>query len=180
MVHYEQRVLRVAHASPGRIRLRLQHAEPQDLPFLRDVAETLGELENVREVRVTARTGSVLVLCDGDPGPAIEHLREYELAKVANTAKSTTPMLRLQQAMEETNQRLAHHTRGIVTVDRLMLVATTLGGLWQTRSGKLLPAGTTLFEYALNAIQREADREREVEHEQELEREDAAHTSKRQ
>lgn len=167
MAHTEHPVLHVAHASSGRLRLRVRHAKEGDLEYLTEIAERIGEMAGVKEVRITPRTGSMLVLCTGEPEPVLTRLQE--LTTVA-ASRPSTPMLRLQEAVHETNRRLAGSTGGIVTLDRIMLVATTLGGLWQTRAGNLLPAGTTLFEYALNAIQREANRERDMEHERELAR----------
>ncbi len=174
MARSEHPGLHVAHASSGRLRLRLRNAQEGDLEFLNELAERVGELACVHEVRITARTGSMLVLCKGEPEPVLDRL--HELATVVASHVST-PMLRLQEAVHEANRRLAGSTRGMVTLDRIMLAATALGGLWQTRTGHLLPAGTTLFEYALNAIQREASREQDLEHEHETGRERAMHSS---
>ncbi len=147
----------VVHTSEGRLRLRAAHPVPESVVL--ELGRRVTERSGVREVRASARTGSVLVLYDGELDPLLEHVRQLGLIHVVAPAPRT-PMLRLEEALIETERRLAGKTRGLLSLGSLTFAAMAATGLWQTVQGRLLPAGITLFEYALEAIHREAERER--------------------
>ncbi|MDB4985044.1 MAG: hypothetical protein JWN04_222 [Myxococcaceae bacterium] len=149
----------VVHNSHGRLRLRASSAG-YDAARLDELAGQLMELSGVREVRVGGRTGSVLVLYEGDDAgttlSGIQSLPNIEL--VSETLHA--PMLKLQRALRRAEDELSERTRGRISLGTLTFVMTSVAGLWQTGRGRLLPAGLTLLEYALHAMHREAERER--------------------
>lgn len=148
--------LQIVHTSAGRLRLRAARA--MDESFLGELARKLTESPAVHEVRTSARTGSVLILYDGERDALLEFLRELELFELA-TPKQRTPMHRIKRAIEEADERLAHRTHGAVTVGSITFAAMTVAGLWQSARGEMLPSGIALLQYALQALEREAERE---------------------
>ncbi len=124
-----------------------------------ELGRRVSEHQGVREVRASARTGSLLLLHEGELEPLLGFVRDLGLISLAPLSP-LTPMVRLEEALAETERRLASKTRGLLSLGSLTFVAMAGSGLWQTFQGRLLPAGITLFEYALDAIHREAERER--------------------
>jgi hypothetical protein len=87
----DPRVLSIAHALPGRVRLRL-HWLPEAPDEARPLAEALASLPGISEVRVRVRTGSVLCLFDPerlDAGAVAEAARAASGAeRVLSTGES--------------------------------------------------------------------------------------------
>lgn len=154
MVH-----LQVCHLSEGRIRLRTVGGHPVEETFFEELREALGALGAVREVRTNARTGSVLVLHEGGAEPLLDALSALAHVAIA-PPKERTPMLRLQSAVRQAEARVARRTHGTITLGSLSFALMTVAGFWQTGRGHLFPAGMTLLEYAFQAMNREAERER--------------------
>jgi hypothetical protein len=155
--------LEVVHQSPGRLRLRAARGASLEDDALRHIVASVSELAVVREVRASARTGSLLLLFEGEAEALLSQLRALESLELTDHPRPDAPMLRLRETLLAADQQLAERTHGRVTFGTITFAVTTLAGLWQTGKGRLLPAGLTLLEYALHAAHREAEREqREV------------------
>jgi len=153
------RVLLV-HAITGRARLRVDDPAPHGLT-VRGLARALAEHPSIRDVRMTARTGSLLILHEGE----LREIMEYAEARglFALAPPRPRPSLRgLHQKIERLDQRIAADTDDALGLGTLAVVALAGAGLWQAANGRLLPAGMTLFSYALEVIGWAAQRESTV------------------
>jgi hypothetical protein len=146
------------HASMGRARLRFT-AERGDDSFFERLGQELAQHPDVQTVRVSARTGSVLFSHRGALAPILDFAAERGLFVVAARPLARTPMRRIQLAIADMDRRLARETRGVFSLGTATFLGLVAAGLYQARRGKLLPAGTTLFSYAFDVMQREAERE---------------------
>jgi hypothetical protein len=142
---------RVAHALPGRVRIRIA-ARQRERAYFDDVARALAECDGVRDVRASALTGSVLVihtttleaiaafgaqrglfaLAPGAHEVALARERSWPIAKNAKNAKHD-PLAR-----SDTRAR------------RLSASLASLGAL-QTVRGQVMAPALTLFWYAYDA-----------------------------
>jgi len=147
----------VVHRMPGRVRLRPVDVSADEASFIA-LAEQLGTLPGISEVRASPRTRSILLLFCGELGPFLEAISASGWL-VLQPLRPHTPMRRLARAIDELDTRLAGETRGTVSLGGAALLAFVGAGLWQVRQGHFLPAGMTLFKYALDAMSREAERE---------------------
>ncbi|MFM2417391.1 MAG: hypothetical protein RL385_2114 [Pseudomonadota bacterium] len=147
----------LSHATPGRTRLRFRD-RVMDEPFLAAVADAILKQDGVTEVRVNARTGSVLVLHTTLLDSLLSDAEAAGLFRVARQAPRA-PMHRLTAALADADDRLAVASNGSFSLGTLAFIGLAAGGLFQLRAGKFLPAGMTLFNYALEVMQREANRE---------------------
>jgi len=154
----ERPIVEVVHRIPGRVRLsvvELPEGEAAFVPF----AESLGTLSGVREVRASARTRSVLLLFQGELEPFLSELEASSLL-VLRPLQPHTPMRRIATAIDALDARVTGETRGAVSLGSAAFFAFIGAGLWQARQGHFLPAGMTLLKYAVEAMAREAERER--------------------
>jgi hypothetical protein len=65
----------------------------------------------------------------------------------------------VQRAIEDLDEGILDRTERTVGLGSVAFVALAAAGVWQALNGRLLPAGTTLFNYALGVMQWGALRE---------------------
>lgn len=148
----------LCHAVDGRARLRFPK-EAANQPFFERVGAALLEHPDVDEVRITARTASLLLLHHGQLSSILAHAAEAELFCVAKPVPHT-PMRRVEIAIAELDDRLARESNGAFSLGTATFVGLLAAGIYQVRAGKLFPAGMTLFNYALDVMLREASKEK--------------------
>jgi hypothetical protein len=148
----------LAHRMPGRARLRIQEAGADQAAVLR-VARALAEHPAVREARANVAARSVLLLHTGELAPILADAESRGLVALAPAPQASTPMRRVQQAIENLDERILDQTEHGVGLGSIAFVALAAAGIWQTLNGRLLPAGTTLFKDALGVMQWGALRE---------------------
>lgn len=150
--------MRLAHTSPGRLRLRSVQQDAADHDFLSALAKQIARHRAVHEVRTSTRTGSVLVLYDGPSEALLEMLHQLDAIELEPVAPHA-PMLRFKRALEQSEQRLSERTRGWITPGTLAFAASAAGALVQLRGGHFLPSAFSMLETALKAMEHEAARE---------------------
>jgi hypothetical protein len=147
----------LVHVVAGRARLRIP-TRVGDEPFFLALAQELSQLSCVREVRVSARTGSLLVLHSGELAPILTRVEAAGLV-ISHHKPRHMPMRSLQSAIEQSDLRMSRATDGTVNWGTLTFFGMLGAGIYQSRRGFFLPAGMALFKYALQAMAHEAERE---------------------
>jgi hypothetical protein len=170
-------ILTLVHDSPGRLRLRAAGLRGDDASF-EALARRLLELEGVREVRVSARTTSVLILYAGARDALLARLRASDVARVelreqeragasevkrapraSGAGQVHAPMLRLKLALGGLDRRIARETEGALSLGGVAFSALIVAGVMQAKRRHFWPAGLTLISYAFQALDAEARRE---------------------
>jgi hypothetical protein len=149
--------IELVHVTEGRLRLRVSQ-RARDPGFFASLAKEISRHPGVREVRTSVRTGSVLVLFEGELPALLEHLRSLPSMELVPSS-SHAPMREVSRLLGLLDGSLARETHGAASLGSLTFLATLLAGLYQARHGRLLPAGVTLIKYALEAVERGAARD---------------------
>ena len=152
-------IAHVAHATWGRVRLRLP-SERGDLPHLERIADGLRRCPVVTDVTVNARTGSVLVRHRGEFGAVAEHARAQDLFDVCEPAcepvqrneGDTLTLGRLRTAILRANESLRSRTEGSLDLKTIGVAALLAGSIYQGAKGNFLPAGGTMLLQALDLV----------------------------
>jgi hypothetical protein len=88
----------------------------------------------------------------------LEYARQHGLFEVAPKAPRAS-MRGLQGAIERVDAQIAAETDDALSLGKLAFVTLIGAGLWQAGQGRLMPAGMTLFNYALGVLGWAAHRE---------------------
>lgn len=147
-----RRIIKVAHASAGRTRLRLGwlHREPAQAG---EIADALAELEGVLEVRARAATGSVLCLHDPETlsaediagrvadltGAALEAPPEPDRAAAAAGAANRSVALALMQGVRGLDGDLRDATSGRLDLGTLAAAGFLTLGAAEVLATRKLP-----------------------------------------
>ena len=148
----------LAHRMPGRARLRIQEAGADPTALL-NVARALAEYPGVQEARANPSARSLLILHTGELAPVLADAESRGLLSLVPPPPGGTPMRRVQQAIETVDDRILDQTGRGIGLGSIVFAALTAAVIWQSLNGRLLPAGTTLFNYALGVMQWGALRE---------------------
>jgi len=151
----------VVHATTGRARLRLPSVKG-DARFFARIKDELGRFAGVADVRVNARTGSVLVRHSGDFQAVARHAHARDLFDVEeqrSDGDGAPPSPTAARATEHVRTFLVHadetirrQTKGAVDL-RLVAFAALLGGsAYQLVQGNFLPAGGTMLAQAMSVL----------------------------
>jgi hypothetical protein len=143
---------------PGRARLRFDLLRDEHKALLPQIGTTLAEQANVNAVRAVPQTSSLLIEHTGELGPILEQAQAHGLFEL-QAAPKHNPMRRLQRAFELADARLSEQTHDALNLSNLTFAVLVAAGVWRAGHGRLLPAGATLFSYALNVMERAARRE---------------------
>jgi hypothetical protein len=148
----------IVHSTTGRVRFRFpeQRGNPA---FFESLASSLARLGTVIETRVSAHTGSVLVLHTGDLESIVSSAQKRGLFEVGAPPPPVASARRLRDAIDGLDDRVAKTTGETFSVGKLVFVAVVGAGIFQTNRGHLLPAGLTLFKHALEILDWVAERE---------------------
>jgi hypothetical protein len=149
----------LVRSSSGRARLHID-ARRGDDRFFSDAANVLAEHPAVREVRASSRAGSMLILHSGELAPILAHAESRALFDV--DTHPTPPMRRLRDSIDVLDEAIAKQTDDSLNLGKVMFVALLGAGFWQVRKGYVLPAGLTVFNYALKALEWVNEREDNV------------------
>jgi len=148
----------LAHRLPGRARLRIEEAGA-DEAAVQSLARALATYPGVQEARANVSARSVLILHSGELAPMLSDAESRGLLSLSPAPPAKTPMRRVQQAIDSLDDRILDQTEQGIGLGSIVFAALTAAGIWQTLNGRLLPAGTTLFHYALGVMQCGALRE---------------------
>jgi hypothetical protein len=144
---------RIAHLSPGRLRIRIPDKR-RDETWFRSVAERLSGWEHVERVEVNPLTASVLVHFRDRDGVFAELERRNdlfaiedaaELAEEHNPAAVTERARRLWAGADKALRRVTAGATDIRNATFLMLVASAL---YQLKRGQVMPPALTSLWYA--------------------------------
>jgi hypothetical protein len=159
----------LVHATRGRARLRLPSAKG-DAAFFRRLEEELRNCVGVTDVKVNARTGSVLVRHGGDLDVVARHARAHGLfdlrereerdeqeprtdeAARAGLSRHARALDEIENAIRDADKSLRRRTNGAVDLQALAFGALVGGSAYQLVRGKFLPAGGTMLVQALSLL----------------------------
>ena len=147
----------VARSSPGRARLYVDNRRG-DERFFSEAANVLLEHPGVDEVRASTSAASLLILHHADLDAILTHAQARELFDL--DAKPSTPIAKVRKSIDVLDDQIAKSSDDTMNLGKVMFVALLGAGIWQIRKGYILPAGLTVFNYALKAM--EWGHEREV------------------
>lgn len=148
----------IVHSTNGRVRFRFseQRGNPA---FFDSLATSLARLGTVIETRVSAHTGSVLILHTGELQSIVAAAQKRGLFEVAPPPPPAASARRLRDAIDSLDDHVAKSTSETLSVGKLLFLGLLGAGIYQAKQGHLLPAGMTLFKHALEIIDWVADRE---------------------
>jgi hypothetical protein len=147
----------LVRSSPGRARLHIDNRRG-DERFFKEAAAVVLEHPMVREVRASSRAGSLLILHQGELESVLSHATQRELFDVET--HPATPIARVRGSIDALDDGIAKHSDDTLNLGKVLFVALLGATVWQVRKGYVLPAGLTVFNYALKAM--EWGHEREV------------------
>jgi hypothetical protein len=148
----------IVHSTTGRVRLRFPEQRGNEV-FFDSIALGLARHSSVIEARVSAQTGSVLVLHTGDLQQLISHAEKRGLFEVSAAPLPAVSFLRLQNVIDAADDRVAKGTGDTLSVGKLLFFGLVGAGIFQVNRGHLLPAGVTLFRHALEIMEWVVERE---------------------
>jgi hypothetical protein len=141
---------RIVHSIPGRTRLRTRGMKGQD-HYFSELQSALGSIGGVHNVSVNPRTESVLIEHDA---PIEQVLQEAE--QRGYLRHDTTPedgyLASIDRAIKGSDSQLRDASSGKLDLETLTFAGFVLGGLYQATHGHALPAGVTLFRYAVELV----------------------------
>ena len=148
----------IVHSTTGRVRFRFseQRGNPA---FFESLSTSLARLGSVIETRVSAHTGSVLVLHTGDLQQLVTAAQKRGLFEVGAPPPPAASARRLRDAIDSIDDRVAKSTGEALSVGKLLFIGLLGAGIFQAKQGHLLPAGMTLFKHALEILDWVAERE---------------------
>lgn len=147
----------VVHRTLQRARLRFELSDA-DVGLLDEIARGLADLEYVTRVQASPRARSILVLYRGELDRVLEQAEARGLFGV-RPQRGRAPMRQLRHGIEHVDAVMAEGTRDAVTLGNMTFLGLVAVGVFQAQRGQLLPAGITLFSYALRVMNWVADRE---------------------
>lgn len=143
------------HRTRERVRLRVPERRG-DSGFFDAVQRAIASAPGVRDVRVDARTGSVLVRHGGDLERLAEHVVRTGL--VAWRWQASGDVLdELHEHLRAADASLHARTQGRWSLDAIAFYALLGAGIYQISQGVVLPAGVALLTKALSMAERRAD-----------------------
>ena len=151
--------IRTLHLLPGRVRfgvpkLKGNHAAADSL------AAALARLDGVKEVRVTAHIGTVLVRFDADtlqPELLVAAIvRLLGLEREMEQAPPSAAARRLQAAGRAVDRACYDQTFGLIDLSTALPLTLGALGVYRllNRQGPMLPPGATLLWWALSSMRR--------------------------
>jgi hypothetical protein len=148
----------VVHTIKGRARLRILD-ERGNGAFFDNVATSLARNSAVRQVRVSADTGSVLVLHDGELGAILAQATRVGLFEVVPPPAPRLSLRWVRDTIDAVDDRVAKETGETFSVGTLLCLWLVGAGVFQAKNGHFLPAGVTLLKNAFEVMQFVAERE---------------------
>jgi hypothetical protein len=148
----------IVHSTTGRVRFRFPQ-QRGNAAFFDSVAVGLARHSSVLEARASAHTGSVLVLHTGELQQLISHAEKRGLFDVSTAPLPVASFRRIRNVIDTADDRVAKSTGDTLSVGKLLFFGLLGAGIFQARSGHLLPAGMTLFKHALELVDWVAERE---------------------
>lgn len=143
----------IAHATATRLRIRIQSKRGDDAFFGR-VHQSLVALPGVRDVRVNARTSSVLLLHDEPYPPELDAaLDSSDLFELGREEPVYEALLdRTAGELARLNDGLKGLTRGGLDVPSGLFVLFLLAALTQAARGQVLGSASSLLWYAYETL----------------------------
>ena len=138
---------RLVHSIPGRARLRTTGIKG-DRAALSQLQAALEDAPGVKDVRVSATTGSVVVEHDGNIDDVLRAL-EASGALQLETEIAEPYLTQIHRALAESDRRLKAASNGKLDLETISFVGFLAGGVFQVFNRHALPAGVTLLRYAV-------------------------------
>jgi hypothetical protein len=148
----------IVHSMRGRVRLRFPH-QLGNASFFDGLATSLARNSSVLQVRVSASTGSVLVLHTGELSSILTQAQRLGLFEIVAPPGPKMSLRRLRDAIESADDRVAKETHDAFSVGTLVFLGLFGAGVYQAKNGHFLPAGVTLLKHAFELMSWVADRE---------------------
>jgi hypothetical protein len=142
------------HDIPGRLRLYIPD-RIHDVAYFQNVQQAIKSLERIQDVRTNPTTGSILILHHSALEPIAQRALDFKLFEVAEREKSGP-----RSAAQYVEQAIALEgiAENLIRLDptfrNITLGALVGAGLYQAIRGSFLPAGLTIFAYAIAVLNR--------------------------
>lgn len=138
---------RIVHSVPGRTRLRTRGMKGND-EYFDELASALTSIAGVQRVSVNSRTESVLLEHDAPIARIIEEAEQRGYLR-HDTTPPESYLASIDRAIKETDIRLKAASSGKVDLETVTFVGFIASGIYQMFNNHGLPAGVTLFRYAV-------------------------------
>jgi hypothetical protein len=141
---------RVVHSIPGRTRLRATDIKG-DASALDALRTAIESAPAVRNVSVSVLTGSLVVEHDGSVEDLTSDLETRGALRVETEVREHY-LAHIHRALAETDERMKQVSNGRVDLETLSFFGFVAGGIYQVFNNHGLPAGVTLFRYAVELV----------------------------
>jgi len=131
--------------------LRFPH-ELGNAGFFTNLASALARNSSVLQVRVSAATGSVLVLHTGDLGAVLAQAARAGLFEVVAPEPASLSLRRVRDAIVAADDRVAKESGDAFSVSTLVWFGLVGASVYQAKNGHFLPAGVTLLKHAFELM----------------------------
>jgi hypothetical protein len=158
-MQHRRPVAEIVHRMPERARLRLALGD-EELALLEHIGRGLAAHESVTGIKLSARTGSILILFRGELEPILEQAQARGLFELKPPRTTRKPMRQLRLGIEQVDAVMADGTRGAMSLGNMTFLGLVAFGLFQAQRGHILPPTITLFHYAMGVMNWVADHER--------------------
>jgi hypothetical protein len=138
---------RVVHKIPGRARLRTVEIKG-DADALSALQTALEDLAGVQNVRVNVLTGSILVEHEGNIDELLHTAEERGYLRV-DAAQPESYLAQVHRAIVLSDERIKAASGGRLDLETVSFVGFIASGIYQCLNNHGLPAGVTLFRYAV-------------------------------
>jgi hypothetical protein len=138
---------RVVHSIPGRTRLRTQDIKG-DASALSALQAALEDTAGVQAVSINVLTGSILVEHDASIDDVLRTAEERGYLRL-DDATPEPYLAQIHRALVESDQKLKQVSSGRLDLETLSFLGFVAGGIYQCFNNHGLPAGVTLFRYAV-------------------------------
>jgi hypothetical protein len=141
----------VVHTMKGRARLRFPH-ELGNAGFFTNLATALARNSSVLQVRVSADTGSVLVIHTGDLGGILAQAARAGLFEVVPPPPPKVSLRAVRDVIVAADDRVAKESGDAFSVGTIVWLGLVGASVYQAKNGHFLPAGVTLLKHAFELM----------------------------
>jgi hypothetical protein len=139
--------VRIVHDIPGRTRLRTLGMKGRT-EYFAELQRTLSEIKGVRRVEVNPRTESILIEHESEIQDVLREAEQRGYLRLDDSAQEPY-LANINRALVASDEKLRELSSGRLDFETVTFLSFVVGGLYQVTHGHGLPAGVTLFRYAV-------------------------------
>ena len=141
---------RIVHDIPGRTRLRTVGMKGRN-EYFAELQRALSEVKGVRRVEVNSRTESILIEHDSEIRDVLREAEQRGYLRLDESAPEPY-LAHIGRALATSDEKLRELSSGRLDFETVSFLGFIAGGLYQVTHGHGLPAGVTLFRYAVELV----------------------------